>query len=260
MNEIIQNIMLFINEHTLLLIGICVFLILVLIGYLIDNNVKSKRIRNDIKNPDQVPKNIKEEIIKEAEKKEIKKEDTKINDISTVDNNIKMDNSIKLDNNETTEVKEEIPTLDLNSTNDITNQMANDQSPNEVSNEPFPTLDLNTSNDILNIEETKSEPIAQDPDLNIMNPNNANGYSNDMKLSEILFNTQQLNTEEIKQETNNDNNIFTNNTSDITINNEVKKDDVQIQSNNSSDELDRIMRKLSAMNNNVEDDNYTNIF
>ena len=48
MNNILQNVMVFINEHTLLLIGICVFLILVLVGYLIDNSVKSKRIRKDI--------------------------------------------------------------------------------------------------------------------------------------------------------------------------------------------------------------------
>ena len=66
-NEIMQSIMTFINENTLLLIGICVFLILVLVGYLIDNSVNSKRIRKDIKNKDQVPANIKEEIIKEAE-------------------------------------------------------------------------------------------------------------------------------------------------------------------------------------------------
>lgn len=252
MNEIMQNIMVFINEHTLLLIGICVFLILVLIGYLIDNSVKSKRIRNDIKNPDQVPMNIKEEIIKEAEKKEIKKEDAKVNDtpivepVSNTDVNAKINEPLILDNNASLDIKE-TPTLDLNSTIDITNEPANDS---------FPTLDLNSSNDVLNIEEAKPEPIVQDPDLNIMNPNNANGYSNDMKLSEILLNAQ----EQPNQEINNDNNIFTNNTNNITINNEVKKDDVQIQSSNSSDELDRIMRKLSAMNNKVEDDNYTNIF
>ena len=50
MNEILNNIMKFINDNTYLLIGICVFLILVLIGYLIDNSVKSKKVRKDVKN------------------------------------------------------------------------------------------------------------------------------------------------------------------------------------------------------------------
>lgn len=50
MSEILNNVMKFINENTYLLIGICVFLILVLIGYLIDNSVKSKKVRKDVKN------------------------------------------------------------------------------------------------------------------------------------------------------------------------------------------------------------------
>ena len=93
MNEVLQNIMLFINEHTLLLIGICVFLILVLIGYLIDNSVKSKRIRNDIKNADQVPENIKDEIIKEAEDKKIIKQETTVE--PQIDNALNIEESSK---------------------------------------------------------------------------------------------------------------------------------------------------------------------
>ena len=50
MNETLNNIMKFINDNTCLLIGICVFLILVLIGYLIDNSIKSKKVRKDVKN------------------------------------------------------------------------------------------------------------------------------------------------------------------------------------------------------------------
>ena len=58
MNETLNNIMKFINDNTYLLIGICVFLILVLIGYLIDNSVKSKRVRKDIKNKEFVEMKI----------------------------------------------------------------------------------------------------------------------------------------------------------------------------------------------------------
>jgi len=44
MNEFIEKAMLFINENTMLLIGICIFLILVLIGYLIDNAIKTRKL------------------------------------------------------------------------------------------------------------------------------------------------------------------------------------------------------------------------
>ena len=44
MNKFIDNIMNFINENTTLLIIICVFLIFVLIAYLIDNGIKTKKL------------------------------------------------------------------------------------------------------------------------------------------------------------------------------------------------------------------------
>lgn len=44
MNDFIEKAMLFINENTLLLIGICIFLIIVLIGYLIDNAIKTRKL------------------------------------------------------------------------------------------------------------------------------------------------------------------------------------------------------------------------
>ena len=47
MNKILDTVMTFINENTNILIGICIFLIFVLIGYLIDNSVKSKRVRKE---------------------------------------------------------------------------------------------------------------------------------------------------------------------------------------------------------------------
>ena len=47
MNEFLEKAMLFINENTMLLIGICIFLILVLIGYLIDNAVKTRKLEKE---------------------------------------------------------------------------------------------------------------------------------------------------------------------------------------------------------------------
>lgn len=253
MNEILQNIMVFINEHTLLLIGICVFLILVLVGYLIDNSVKSKRIRNDIKNADQVPENIKDEIIRSVENQKIIKENSNVDDNKQLQNQTE---SVDLSKNEPTVESQQIndqPILENTQINDSPLDLDKTMNENE-----FPTFDLNSSSNTLNFE---SEPLVIneptiDPDANIMMSDAKNEYTNDKKLSEILFNVENIN-----QQVNDDSNIFNNNSSNnIVINNEVKKDDVQIQSNNSSEELDRIMRKLSTMNNNVEDDNYTNIF
>lgn len=44
MNDFLNTVMNFINENTTLLIIICVFLIFVLVGYLIDNSVKSRKL------------------------------------------------------------------------------------------------------------------------------------------------------------------------------------------------------------------------
>ena len=47
MNDFIEKAMIFINENTMLLIGICIFLILVLIGYLIDNSIKTRKLEKE---------------------------------------------------------------------------------------------------------------------------------------------------------------------------------------------------------------------
>ena len=95
--------------------------------------------------------------------------------------------------------------------------------------------------------------------MNIENKENSE-YKNDRKLSDILLNASTEKKEEVNlNETSS--NIFSDSSSKIQINNDVKKDDVQIEtSTDTSDELDRIMKKLSAMNNDMEEDNYTNIF
>ena len=48
MNNVLQNIMYFINDNTILLICICGFLILVLIGYLIDSSIKARNLEKSI--------------------------------------------------------------------------------------------------------------------------------------------------------------------------------------------------------------------
>lgn len=282
MNDTLQKIMLFINDNTLILIGICVFLILVLIGYLIDNSVKSKRVRNDIKNADQVPENIKDEIIKKAEEKK-EMEDKTINIIENepvkdpnmiVDSGIIEDEVNSLNDNQTikNDTSEDLnASLSLDnvqqSNDDISSSLnldssfeINEQPVLESENDNIADLNIESQDILINNDEdinitTDLINESVDPDYNIMNSQSNSEYNNDKKLSEILFQS------DIKQTVEDDSNIFSDNTSNIVINNDVKKDDVQIEeSQESSDELDRIMKKLSSMNNSTEEDNYTNIF
>ena len=58
MKEIITKVTNFVNENTMLLIGICAFLILVLIVYLIDNSIKTKKMQKAIKEMDETEKDI----------------------------------------------------------------------------------------------------------------------------------------------------------------------------------------------------------
>lgn len=284
MNDVFNNVMTFINKNTYLLIGICVFLILVLIGYLIDNSVKSKRVRKDIKNKDQVPENIKEDIIKEANEKKEKELNVQIEEPKKED--------IINQNNQNMEVNEENSPLNLDASLSIDKplNLEKDPSLDDVNsplnidnniNEPL-SLDTNSlfdeenkpsvalGNDILedNLSLDSSEkPIVessissdQDPDSNIMLSNSKNGlYSNDKTLLEIL---SEVDSSKLNNSV--DNKTIFGNKPSIEINTNVEKEKVEIEPKNSTDssdnELDNIMKKLSSMNNSDDEDNYTNIF
>lgn len=284
MNDVFNNVMTFINKNTYLLIGICVFLILVLIGYLIDNSVKSKRVRKDIKNKDQVPENIKEDIIKEANEKKEKELNVQIEEPKKED--------IINQNNQNMEVNEDEAPLNLDASLSIDKplNLEKDPSLDDVNsplnidnniNEPL-SLDTNSlfdeenkpsvalGNDILedNLSLDNSEkPIVessissdQDPDANIMLSNSKNGlYSNDKTLLEIL---SEVDSSKLNNSV--DNKTIFGNKPSIEINTNVEKEKVEIEPKNSTDssdnELDNIMKKLSSMNNSDDEDNYTNIF
>lgn len=284
MNDVFNNVMTFINKNTYLLIGICVFLILVLIGYLIDNSVKSKRVRKDIKNKDQVPENIKEDIIKEANEKKEKELNVQIEEPKKED--------IINQNNQNMEVNEDEAPLNLDASLSIDKplNLEKDPSLDDVNsplnidnniNEPL-SLDTNLlfdeenkpsvalGNDILedNLSLDNSEkPIVessissdQDPDSNIMLYNSKNGlYSNDKTLLEIL---SEVDSSKLNNSV--DNKTIFGNKPSIEINTNVEKEKVEIEPKNSTDssdnELDNIMKKLSSMNNSDDEDNYTNIF
>lgn len=300
MNDVFNNVMTFINKNTYLLIGICVFLILVLIGYLIDNSVKSKRVRKDIKNKDQVPENIKEDIIKEAnEKKEkelnVQTEEPKKEDIINQKNQnmevnedeapLNLDASLSIDKPLNLEKD---PLLDdINSPLNIDNTALNlneENSPLNLDNNINEHLSLDTNslfdeenkpsvalgNGILednlsldNSEKTTSESsisVDQDPDANIMSSNSKDGLYSNDKT--LLEILSEVDSSRLNS--NVDNKTIFGSKPSIEINTDVEKEKVEIEPKNSIDssdnELDNIMKKLSSMNNSDDEDNYTNIF
>ena len=316
MNETLNNIMKFINDNTYLLIGICVFLILVLIGYLIDNSIKSKKVRKDVKN---------ETMAKEAQSNSVvnnisidKKEDIMTKPFEEETENLIIDDNINKVNpsvtNETVnptsnEITEPINfNFDLDSIKtkqenvepkteepkSLNNSLVND---NGEINEPI-SVDLDTKNESANnVEKTDAlsndssiigindlnsintekdekvsdlssnlvEPVPviepKDPDAEIMKNSGNNTYSNSKSLLEILSDVDKAKpSADVKMDNKEETENIFSNKPNIEIDTSVQKERVEIEPKYSSDdELDKIMKKLSSMNND-EEDNYTNIF
>lgn len=227
-NDILEVVMTFINENTNILIGICIFLIFVLVGYLIDNSVKSKRVRKDIKNADQVPENIKEEIIKEEKEKEEKTIQDKIEEPKE---EIKLDEEPKIDENTPAPTDNVFESAVEIPAGNVTDELNNNV---PLSND---ILDAGIVNDIDEVVNT----IDNSP-MNISLENNNSIYKNNKGLSEILFeNTNTLDTPSIDT-------------------NDIFNVDNKIEIKSEDSELDDIMNKLNNMQTNEEEDNYTNIF
>ena len=337
MNEILNNIMKFINDNTYLLIGICVFLILVLIGYLIDNSIKSKKVRKDVKNEtmakeaqsnsavnnisidkkeDIMTKPFEEKtedliiddninkVIQPVEPEKVNPTPNEIKDEITEPINFnfdldsiktqpeisqsKVEESEQLNNNfvnDNGEITGPI-SFDLDAKNESLNNIEQQSLNNEVTIEEPKVDNTNITDEIteqinfefyLNSINTKPEekvndlssslvepiPVIEqkDPDAEIMKTKENNTYSNSKSLLEILSDVDKSKPStnvkmDNKEETEN---IF-NNKPSIEINTNVQKEKVEIEPKFSSDdELDKIMKKLSSMNN-EEEDNYTNIF
>lgn len=253
MNDVLNSVMKFINENTYLLIGICVFLILVLIGYLIDNNIKSKKVSTTIKN--EAPKEAIKENISESVKEESLTNNEKIdlssNVVTSLSNN-EENNSLEIEN---LIIDDSI----INKQNEnITDNTINEElNSKEDAINPFNNF---SSDDTLvyNNEITNKTIERNDPDENIMNKNGEVSYSNNKSLFEILSDIDKSKPiSDINDKTSSEN-IF-NEKPDIKINTDVKKEEVEIEPKNADeDELDKIMKKLSSMS--EEEDNYTNIF
>lgn len=245
MNETLEKIMVFINENTNILIGICLFLIFVLVGYLIDNSIKSRKAKKEFKKLQiKVEPNI-------ENKPKIQKEDNDIkiensiepnlfeNVISTPKTNINLQNNHFVENNDIP--NDEVFENAIVDTNDDTKNVVSDNLKDVVG--AIDTINTETQN----IDLSDKEPNKKADVL----------YKNDKKLSEILFSdasreeqSKNIDFNEIPK-----NNILYENKS-VPENMETKKVEIELDES----ELDNIMKKLKNLSNVDEDDNYTNIF
>lgn len=221
MSEILNNVMKFINENTYLLIGICVFLILVLIGYLIDNSIKSKKVRKDVKN---------ETMAKEAQNNSAvnnisidKKEDIMTKPFEEKTESLIIDNNInKVTQSVETETLKEENTISAEAKDEIT--------------EP-----INFNFDLDSIK-TKSENI--EPKTEELTPLN-NSFVNDNGeiTGPISFdlNTKNESINNVEQPENSSNNTIgindLNSADKASANNEVSIEEPKIDNINNKDEL-----------------------
>ncbi len=281
MNETLENIMVFINENTNILIGICLFLIFVLIGYLIDNSIKTRKYKKEAKNntisSDQV--NVKEENTITPDIK-TNNNDKSIDIIST-ENSKKIDYSIDLDkavndelnrinsisNNENTNTLEDLTVDNILTDSSLDN---NEKIEGNIQVETIPLDDISTETDeiqpkdnnvitpdILNdINNYKvSDSLNDDKVQNNSLDNVDVAYKNDKKLSEILFD----NSKSQGLDNSSPSNIFDNDDKKNPI--DISKEPTSVEIEEKNTELDKIMKKLENVNNlNPIDDDYTNIF
>ena len=93
------------------------------------------------------------------------------------------------------------------------------------------------------------------------NVENKNSYSNSKSLLEILSDVDKSKpSANVKMDNKEESENIFSNKPNIEVNTNVQKEKVEIEQKFSSDdELDKIMKKLSSMSND-EEDNYTNIF
>ena len=150
MKEIIEKVTNFINENTMLLIGICAFLIIVLIVYLIDNSIKTKKMQKAIKEMDEVEDNV----INGSLDDEVKKETVK-------------DAPVEID---IKEEETEEPTFDSISLVEEEKEIVNEPVEEKVETTPIEEVPV----------ETYSEPVVEEPKVE------ESKFTNKKSLSEIL--------------------------------------------------------------------------
>lgn len=253
MNETLENIMVFINENTNILIGICLFLIFVLVAYLIDNSIKSRKAKKEFKKSQMKNElNVENNIKAEKKNKNIKPD-------KNLESNL-FENSIstpEIDIN--LQTNDSINSVKVPSDNEFQEALM-DSAKKDQSIESSDLKDVIGAIDTINTEtqniDLSSEESGAKADVL---------YKNDKKLSEILFNdvskeeqSKNIDLNDISKNTI-DSNIF-NDKKIVSENVDPKKVESKVEIELDENELDNIMKKLKNLSSVDEDDNYTNIF
>ena len=192
MDKILETVMNFINENTTLLIIICVFLIFVLIGYLIDNSIKTRKLEKQMKYDIEPPKGDNEEVsvvseeIPEEKEEQVEKVEEKpaIDPDTEIDLDFRTAEEKEADNNkeEPEEVEEEIgdtPGNEITVDPKINDMLLRDFSTNGISEveEEKEEITLNPidNSKTFDMPEVKEEKVEEKP-----------VYKNSKKLSDII--------------------------------------------------------------------------
>lgn len=216
MNETLNNIMKFINDNTYLLIGICVFLILVLIGYLIDNSVKSKKVRKDVKN---------ETMAKEAQS-------------NSVVNNISID---KKEDIMTKPFEEETENLIIDDNINKVNPSVTNETVNPTSNEITEPINFNFDLDSIKTKQENVEPKTEEPKSLNNSLVNDNGEINEPISVDLDTKNESANNVEKTDTLSNDSSIIgmndLNSADKVSTNNEVSIEESKADNTNIPDEI-----------------------
>lgn len=216
MNETLNNIMKFINDNTYLLIGICVFLILVLIGYLIDNSVKSKKVRKDVKN---------ETMAKEAQS-------------NSVVNNISID---KKEDIMTKPFEEETENLIIDDNINKVNPSVTNETVNPTSNEITEPINFNFDLDSIKTKQENVEPKTEEPKSLNNSLVNDNGEINEPISVDLDTKNESANNVEKTDALSNDSSIIgindLNSADKVSTNNEVSIKEPKVDNTNTPDEI-----------------------
>ena len=203
MDKILETIMNFINENTTLLIIICVFLIFVLIGYLIDNSIKTKRLERQMS--EEVPSSPEPEVIDtpiEEKKEEVKEEiieEPKVEEPVVEEITAPKEDEVPTVEPVVEETKEEEPKVEIPvenieeekaplDTEEISNEVTVDPKVNDMLLRDFSTNGVSS----IDTEDTEVSlnPINNIDNINIEEPAPiepaAPVYKNDKKLSDIF--------------------------------------------------------------------------
>lgn len=242
MNQILEAVMNFINENTTLLIIICVFLIFVLIGYLIDNSIKTKKMEKNLSLENYTENN--EEVTSNEVKEETPTEMPAVEEVKT---------------------SEEIPSVEkVNVQEESVSPIVSEE------NEPS-SIDTIQSNEIT-VDPKINEMLLRDfsnekvEEINNESVEEVNTNSNILPIDELVNNEEiQKNTQEDIPEVKVEKSVYKNDKklSDIF----KKKEENLEKTEDYSKELDRILQKLNEANSNITDDStleettdFTNMF